>query len=337
MDVQAEFFKEIKLKIKDNELIAQLLCSILDIKPDSAYRRIRGKTELTFKEVAELSAYFNISLDTVLYKHRKSTFGNYIYYNLDTVNIANDYITFLVYLSGILEQTFRSQDKEIILTAQEVPTIHTMLYDKLSLFKLYACYRNEAGNKPLTYDKFLLALHDYQNILNEYHNKITSFYRRIPSIEIWSDSTLDSFLHLLEYCIDIQCFEDNSHVEEICRQLEQLVGTVESWSEQGLKGNEGGPALFSMYRSPVNVQNNYTYILKDGQGMVFIKMFAINGLFTDNELIVSDTSRWIRSLTTVSQHLSKVSERERICFFNTFRNRIKRLLVKTKDVLAKVV
>lgn len=329
MDLQVAFFQEIKLKVKDHMVIARLLCDILDIKLDSAYRRMRGETELTFRELVKLSAHFNISLDAVLCN--KNLNGELTYRRF-APDVTADYIPFLDYLSGMFEQALFSKEKEIILTAQEIPTIHTMLFDKLALFKLYVWYRNEPGNNPLTYDKFLLAMDSFLPQLYAYYNKVTGLYKRIPSVEIWSDKVLDPLLSLLEYHCEIYSFEDKAHAVEICRQLVQLVEKVESWSDHGYKEGEGeSVAGFGMYRSTVDIQNNYTYISKEGADTVFIKMFSINGLFTDNEMIVDDTSKWIRNLISASQHLSGASARERLYFFNSLKSKVRRVLVKIEE------
>lgn len=328
MNIQAELFNEIKLRVNNNILIAQLLCNILGIKSDSAYRRIRGETELTISELIKLSTYFGISLDALM--HKNNVNKDFMYRRFDT-DIANDYIPFLDYLSGTFKQTIYSEKREIILTAQEIPTIHTMLFDSLAMFKLFVWRRNETGNQALSYECFLQQINDYRETLLSYYKKITAAYKQIPSVEVWSDKVLDSILHLLEYHYDTNCFEDRTHILEICRQLNQLVETVELWAEQGMKITDGKSASFNIYRCPVDMQNNYTYISRNGMNTVFVKMFAINGLFADNEFIVNDTSKWIKNIISASQSLSIVSARERFCFFHDLKNKIRHLSVKIEE------
>ena len=65
MNLQQQFFDQLKEKIPTHLSLIEELSSLLNISDDSVYRRIRGDKELSFSEMQKLSGHFNISLDAI--------------------------------------------------------------------------------------------------------------------------------------------------------------------------------------------------------------------------------------------------------------------------------
>ena len=58
MSIQAKFFQLVKERIDPHLSFVDELAELLELSNDSAYRRIRGETSLTFEELAKLSRHF---------------------------------------------------------------------------------------------------------------------------------------------------------------------------------------------------------------------------------------------------------------------------------------
>src|SRR6188768_941277 len=71
--LQKELFKQIKSLLPNNISFVDAIADLLEISPDSAYRRIRGEKSISFEEIQKLSRHFHISLDTMLKIDSKST------------------------------------------------------------------------------------------------------------------------------------------------------------------------------------------------------------------------------------------------------------------------
>ena len=71
INVQKKFFQELKEKLPSNLSLASIVAAELNISIDSAYRRIRGVSDLSLKEFDSLSSKFNVPTDAVLSKKNK--------------------------------------------------------------------------------------------------------------------------------------------------------------------------------------------------------------------------------------------------------------------------
>ncbi|MCG8306576.1 MAG: hypothetical protein MI975_04235 [Cytophagales bacterium] len=83
INVQKEFFQELKTKLPSNLSMANVVADELNISIDSAYRRIRGESDLSLKEFDILASKFSISADAVLSKTHNAVNFNYRRINYD--------------------------------------------------------------------------------------------------------------------------------------------------------------------------------------------------------------------------------------------------------------
>ncbi len=64
--VQSEFFNQIRAGLPAHINLVDAVADFLNISNDSAYRRIRGETPVSFDEIGKLSRHFKISVDKLL-------------------------------------------------------------------------------------------------------------------------------------------------------------------------------------------------------------------------------------------------------------------------------
>src|SRR5687768_11491876 len=63
LQFQSEFVELLKNSVPPHVKLAEEMSQLLGISADSAYRRIRGETDITLNEAVELCRFFDISLD----------------------------------------------------------------------------------------------------------------------------------------------------------------------------------------------------------------------------------------------------------------------------------
>ena len=63
--IQGVLMNKIKSTLPANLSLADELADLLQLSPDSAYRRIRCETALTIDEIALICKHFNISFDSL--------------------------------------------------------------------------------------------------------------------------------------------------------------------------------------------------------------------------------------------------------------------------------
>ncbi|MDR1882601.1 MAG: hypothetical protein LBR26_07440 [Prevotella sp.] len=326
MNTQKIFFETVKSKLSSKFRLVDVVSDVLNVGPDSAYRRIRCEKELTLNELTKLCEYFNVSMDAVINRQTDNILFKYTPLDL---NDMDNYYSYMKNLSDLMEGISKSEEKEIVFMAMDIPAPQFSPFLELTLFKIYTWFES-VNNLRLTYDKFIESLDIAQLLV--YYNKITDAYKQIPSTEIWTNNTIEPILHLLDYYSDLDCFENKEKQFLICRQLLQLIENLEKMTERESKEFRGKEVFFRMYLSPVDIMNDFMITKRGGVNVTSIKLYTINGIFTSNNYFCSEVEKWTRNTISKSLFLSGASARERIKFFNGLKNKVNDLLEKIEKL-----
>ena len=62
--IQISFLEKVKEQIPSSISLVNELAELLNVSVDSAYRRLRGDTDLSFEEAILISNKYNVSLDS---------------------------------------------------------------------------------------------------------------------------------------------------------------------------------------------------------------------------------------------------------------------------------
>ena len=126
--IQNTFIHKLKEVIPPSVGLAEELADVLDVSIDSAYRRIRGETELTIEEIYKLTRKYTISIDDVFSNRR------------DTVTFAYTKLTdseenFAAYLNRLLGHLLtinKFENKKIYYVAEETPIFYSFFSKRMS-------------------------------------------------------------------------------------------------------------------------------------------------------------------------------------------------------------
>jgi len=112
MEAQKRLFEIIKSKINvDKYRLSDFIEELLNVSTDSAYRRIRGETELSFSELQKICGNYNLSMDNILnYKSNHSVLFHYT-----AVDFSNQ-VSYINYYNIILYTTSISNNRDGIAT-----------------------------------------------------------------------------------------------------------------------------------------------------------------------------------------------------------------------------
>jgi len=325
MEEQIRLFEAIKRKISDRQRLADVIEELLGISSDSAYRRIRGETELTFSELKKICDKFNLSLDEIL--NYKSTQGAVFHY--DSVHLMDNEI-YLTRLKRMLDVFKSASDKEIIHTARSIPLYHLVLYPELAYLNLYS-WNNifmDNASKSISYDDFCSTL-DKEKIVSMYQ-LIHHAQMLIPTKEIWTGQTLGVTLKLLEYFYSTGSFGKKDTVLYLLDQLSQLMDMVHQYADDGHKGNEQ-KTPFSLYDCSVDMCHNCMLIMNGNQLSMTIRLHLVNFIDSENEVLCNAQLKWQRGLISKSTPISgESSAMQRFRFFESAKNKIESLVKKVK-------
>lgn len=322
MEAQKYLFEVVKSRISKQYRLVDEIENLLNMKTDSAYRRIRGETELSFSEVQKICRHFHLSLDEIMNFNP----ANGVSFQYTSVDVAepSSYIQYIKRLSETLSALAATKDRELFFTAQDIPFYHFLQHTELLFFKLYV-WHDIINREKISFCKFCDHL-DKENIVAMY-SKMYQDYMRIPSREIWTNQTLDTILRLLDFYMEIGAFDSCETVAMLLTQLSALLDTVNMHAGNGYKDDKR-QTPFSLYLCSVDLENNFMLARRGEHYTCTIKLYTVNSVSTDNTALCGETVKWINDLILKSTLISGTASKERFRFFQTSKNKIEELVHK---------
>jgi hypothetical protein len=325
MSIQVEFFQKIKERLPENLSLVNEVAELMEVSNDSAYRRIRGETELTFEEIKTLCKRFNISLDSVIGSTSSTVNFHYKPMNESEFSYVNYMETVLKALSDVEQE----KDKEIIYISNDIPFFHTFNIPEVAAFKAFVWQKTVLDYEGMSEKKFELGQVDDQ--LRIVSRGLRDTYNKIPSIEIFHPGTIDVTLAQIEYYSIAGLFKNWKDAILICDKLHELVNHLESQAKMSHK-------FHPRQELPEVVENNYTLYYNDvlyiedavlvragNVKTVYLINMTLNSLITHSTKFYDNMHKTIQNLMTKSSLISGVSEKERSRIFVNYRKKIDHL------------
>jgi hypothetical protein len=321
-NIQQNIFNSIKTILPANLSLVDEVADLLDMSIDSAYRRIRNEKLLSIDEVVILCKKYNISLDAQMHLDSNSV----VFLNTKT-NKAD--VSFNHHLKNVLfqiQQLAATPNSLMYYFAKDVPLFHYFQFNELASFKFYA-WKNTILKSNGSTKKFVLS----EAISKE--NKtlcknIMDAYITFDSNEIWSLETINSTIRQIEYCKEAMLFENESDVNLLYGQLNELIAHIELQCNTGKKKSKlnknqtEANGKLKVYYNPVVLGDNTILMEINGIQKVYLNHSILNYIYTGDEIFCKNTKE---SLQTILQHSTLISEsgsKERNKYFNALRKEI---------------
>lgn len=318
--IQQLLFQQIKNKIPANVSLVDELADLLKISNDSAYRRLRGEKQLPLDEVAVLASHFQISVDALLDLSKDAV--TFVYKNFETEPLASD--GYFSRLKDQLASIGSCTEKEIIYVAKDLPIFYYFHFPELASFKIYFWKKHLSAFQGLENVKFEVG--DADQELIRVGAEIIREFVQIPSVEVWTDETINSTFHQIQYSLDAGNFAKQEDATIIIKQLEQLLLLLQHQAENGCKMYPDGRLTttpFELYQSDLMVNNNNILVKAGLNKSVYLTHSTLNYLITSNTSFCEETENWIKSMIKKSVLISKVGEKQRHLFFKKNFERLK--------------
>ena len=315
---QSGFIKAIEDFIPKNVSLVNELAETLGISNDSAYRRIRGETSLTFDEIGTLCSKYKLSFDAFNVSHSKDEMVTFAYHSFDdTITRFHQYFIDLKEEIKIIRHA-SSDNKHILFAGQGIPIFHYLKFPKLTSFKMFY------------WMKSIMNISDYQNesyapdkideSLVQLGNEIFQHYLHIPSTEIWTDTTVLGTLHQVQFYWDSGMFQNKEDPLSICNEIRELLGYVQKTAAQSKKQDDfenpsqyGAP--LQLYFSEIEFENNCIIVSVGDNKRVYLGQLSFGTLATENDHYYDETERWLKNILKKSNLISGVSDTMRFQFF----------------------
>lgn len=307
------------------------MAELLGMSTDSAYRRIRGETSLTFDELGKISSKFGISLDALM---GQST-NDVVFHHQPVDEIHFDFITYLRYIRDQMAVIAACDDKDVVYMANEIPLFHLMHSPEIASFKLFFWQKTILDFSAFRNRKFQLMQKDEQ--ANEISRELRDLYCRIPSTEMYHSETIDTTLKQIEYYFVTGYFEDKREAILLLDKLSELMDHIKHQCEAGCKfkitedgrmpeflgyPKEGNFTVF--YNEVLHTDNTVLVRLGD-RYLSFLTSNGISSLSTESKSYYTSTRLSLEILKRRATIISGSSEKERIRVFGYYQNKIARL------------
>lgn len=326
---QVEFIQKIKQSLQPSLSLVDELADLLQVSTDSAYRRIRGETALTFDEIVLLCNHFQLSFDSFT----SSTSGS-VTFKYNPIN--EDEASFERYLRNILNDLRKIQSfeqKQITFAAEDIPIFHHFRFNELTAFKIFYWNKSILNSPLLEGKKFDPAVIDTE--LVNAAREILDLYTEIASIEIWSDDTVNSTLKQIEFYWEAGVFRSKEDALLICSQVEEMIEGIKKQAELSSKfaieDRINSPANnFMLYNSELMIGNNCILVNLGSNKAAYLSHHTFNAMVTTHHGFCNDTDLWLKNLTRKSILISGVAEKQRYQFFRKIEDKLQQLRDKIK-------
>jgi hypothetical protein len=307
--VQDLFMKRFKQVLPPGLGMAEELADLLEVSIDSAYRRIRGETELTIEEIFKICKKYAISIDEV--------FGN----RGDTVTFAYTKLTdsetnFEIYLTRLLthlKALNKFSNRKIYYVAEETPMFYSFFSPKLTEFKLFFWQRSVLNIAKYQQAKFKWGM--VPSHLTDIAHTSYKEYLTIPSTEVWTDETVLTGIKQIRFYYESGLVQKEDALE-LLSEYRKMIDMVHANAESGRKNISDAEETFVMYSSEVVLGTNCIYAIMGDSKYSYISFNSVNSLTTNNPEFCEETEHWMRNLEKKSTLISGVGEKQRYQFFS---------------------
>lgn len=314
-NIQSLFFEEIKSKLDNTTSLVEEVAELLSVSTDSAYRRLRNNTLLTFPEISILANHFNLSVDKFLNTKQKMVSFSY-----QTLNEADfDFTDYLKSILADLKRIKSAKSPQIFYFAVDIPLPQLLFVPEMAAFKLFFWEKTILNFEKLSKSKFQFTFGNEE--INKISREIRDLYISIPSIEIYSPDTIHTTLKQFRYYLDAGYFKSKEDALTLCDKFIQLIEHIKDQAAEGRKVNKKNSAIFGDYKLYFNeVLYSDTSILAE-TGTDKFSYLANNGLrrvVTNNEDFYNESRTTVDKLLKKASLLSGASEKERNIVFNRY-------------------
>jgi hypothetical protein len=321
-NTQVLLFQHLKAILPPHLSMADEVADLLEISPDSAYRRIRGEKPISLEELEKVCVHYNISFDQFLHLSTNSF--------LFSGNLKEDKDkSFEQWLDSLLKQIvyMNSLDrKHLYWLLKDIPPISHFAIPELARFKFFLWTKS-----ILHYDSMRGVRFDLNDTRYDAYEKksrrIVELFCQVPLTEIWNVESINSSLRQIRFHYEAGSIRSRNEALMLFDKMRGLIDRFEQQAEAGVRFDVNGKPVESKaeYRMFVNeliLGDNTTLFETDGMRITFLNHSVLYFINTKDQKFNDQMFDNLQNLMNKSTLISKVGEKERATFFNRLRNEI---------------
>ena len=320
MSIEREqLFAIIKQRLPDNVSFIEEIADVLDISYDAMYRRLKGKTVLSFSEAIQLAKYYKVSLNS-LYDVEKEE--NLFVLKRCSDNSFEGLTNFfnVIAASATIFSKFKTPD--LLYAAKEIPIYYLPENSLYTKFKLFILSNVHADKEVVNNHRSLKEFHPPMHLLTSV-NTFRKAFKNATTTEIWNDTTINSTLYQIYYFYELKMI-DKEDALQLCLELEQIIEEVESQSvNEYVDGYES--KKYELYYNKLINLNNTVFFRSENIQTLIVPYTTLSYLRIDDEKTCKEIEQYFKKQLQFSKKISGKAEVERQLFFTSMYEKIDQL------------
>lgn len=312
------FFNAIKTKSSLNISLTDQIADVLDISYDAAYRRIKDKTILSFNEAIKLAKHFKISLD----KLYALDDDNFFVLKRNHKSTEKGFLDYFDYGIKFLNTLSKRENTDLLYAAKDIPLYYTLkdsLYSKFN-FYLYLNILSDRSN-----NKKIIKLKDFKpsSKLVEKQEEFIRTCKKVTTVEIWNDTTINSKLYQIYYFFEIKIISKKGALQ-LCDELKIIIKGIEKQAKLELWNKEKNLEYEMFYNKIINLNN--TIFLRSEQLRTLLVPYTTLSYFSlDDKETGLEIEEYFKRILKYSKKISGDAEIDRSLFFSSMYQKIEKL------------
>lgn len=307
-------------KVRNNRVnttFVHELAGLLKTSVDSAYRRLRGEKIMTLDEILLISEHYKIPFAT-----KEAQTGN-IQFQGSFVNA--DTFDFAAYLNNVVQQVAymnKFDGTRLYYLCKDIPLFHHFHFRALAAFKHYFWMKNILHIPEFEQKKFRLS--DYPDTFFELGKKALNHYSHLHTIELWNLESINSTIRQVAFYQESNTFYAKEDIVEVYDAIVQTIDKLQVQAGEGFKRLENGEkgGRYEMYFNEIVILENSLMAEWDKGRIAYLVHNVLNVLMTTDPSFCEQMKDYLENLIRKSTLISRVSERERLIFFNQIRRQV---------------
>jgi plasmid maintenance system antidote protein VapI len=303
-----QFINKLKSVCDKNISFIEEVAFVLEINYDAAYRRVKGKTQISLSDAIKLSKHFKVSINQ-LYDLNKGASEIMISKTQEIKNVSDleKYFDRLSRDLSLLDNEYSS----IFYSAKDLPIFYVLQDNLLSRFKLYVwlyILDTEMPKNNIPFEKFKLP-----NSLIRASQNTGRLYNNIKITEQWNYGVINSVLNQIKYFFELKLLSYKSAMI-ICEDLIKTMKRIEESSHLGKRFNEK-QTEFNLYYNELLILNNNAIVTTRDKKTLFSPYSLLRYYKIEDQTTCNTVYQFFMEQLNLSTLLSKSGVKERILFF----------------------
>jgi hypothetical protein len=322
LGTQVLLFQHLKSILPPHLSMADELADLLEISPDSAYRRIRGEKPIMLEELEKVCVHYNISMDQFF--HLKS--NSFLFTGILQEEKERSFDDWLDHLLKQLMFMNSLPTKRLYWLLKDIPPISHFQIPELARFKFFLWTKSILHYPSMRGVKFDVKDSRYDKY-EEKSRKAVELFSNIPITEIWNVESINSSMRQIMFHYEAGSFRSRQDALHIIDKMYDLINHYEQQAETGLRFLFGTKAAnskteYSMFVNELILGDNTALFETENLRVTFLNHSVLYFVSTRdrkfNQLMFDN----LQNLMQKSTMISNVGEKERATFFNRLRAEI---------------